>query len=184
MTETDPLTLRETMFRLCLVSYDGTFASGQHANNKFEADRIACVPPLRSEVASRVAGLVAQYEPDLLLSVPRGGDWLTEDIAAELAIDSLILDKDPAKNFRYQEGGEEIVRSSNRLVIIDDLFNEETNTTKVYNLPFVSERAVAAVAILRRNLKHASSLSIPTEALFNEHIPNEMAANDLRWQYV
>jgi hypothetical protein len=176
--------LYETIFRLCFDRYEGTLAGGQTANNKLDLERIEKVLSLRGRVAHNVASLVIPCEADLLVSTPRGGDWLTKDMAQILGIEYLLLGKDKSKNFAYFSGGAERVASSERVAIVDDLMNRRTNTNKVLALPGVAERAVAAVAIFDRNPAMEPALPIPQYAWFEEYIAEMLPESDPHWSFL
>lgn len=95
-----------------------------------------------------------------------------------------MLAKDEAKNFGYFSGGAERVALSQRLVIVDDLMNRRTNTNKVLALPWVPERAVAAVAIFDRNPDMKSALPISQYAWFEEYIAEELPDSDPHWGFL
>jgi len=176
--------LYETIFRLCFDRYEGRLAGGQKANNKLDLERVANVLSLRGQVAHNVASLVIPCEVDLLVSTPRGGDWLTKDMAQILGVEYLLLNKDEDKNFTYFSGGAERVASSEKLVIVDDLMNRRTNTNKVLALPGMAERAAAAVAIFDRNPDMKSALPISQHAWFEEYIAEELPDSDPHWGFL
>ncbi|HVV25724.1 MAG TPA: hypothetical protein VHC21_01700 [Candidatus Saccharimonadales bacterium] len=184
MHKVDTESLRETVLRLTFDRYEGTFAGGQPANNKLDLERIAHVPGLRAQIVYGLAELAQPHRPDLIVGVPHGGDWLATDLAWQLGIRALLLDKDEHKAFHYQKGGEQMVARSERVVGVDDLFNRRTSIRKVQALNGLAERMVAAVAVWDRNPAMKPRLPLPHEALIEEAIPDMLPADDPRQKYL
>lgn len=176
--------LRRDILSFCFDRYDGTFAAGQQANNKLDLERIGHLPLLRARIVEHATQHIEQYEPDLLVSTPRGADWFVKSIAWRLGITALVLDKDEStKEFSYQAGGQQAVESSHRLMIGDDALNRLTNTGKVHELPGIAERALGVFAIWDRNPDRSQSLPLPIEAIITEEIPDMLPTDHELWEY-
>ncbi len=176
--------LRKDILGLCFDRYDGTFADGQEANNKLDLELVKQLPSLAALVSYKMATMVVSHNPDLLVSTPKGADWLTRRVAGRLGVAALILNKnETTKEFTYSEDGEETVAQSDRLVIVDDVLNRLTNTGKVYALPGIAEHAVAIAGIWDRNPSRETKVPIPTEAIIVEEIPDMLPASHSLWNH-
>lgn len=176
--------IRRDILDFCFDRYDGTFAGGQEANNKLDLERIGHLPHLAAQIVSRLAEIIETFEPDLLVSTPKGADWLTVRTSWRLGTSALLLDKDPStKEFAYRPTGRETVEKSQRLVIVDDALNRLTNTGKVFDLPGIADKAVAIGAIWDRNPGRETDLSLPIGAVISEEIPDMLPDDSPLWEH-
>lgn len=158
---------------------DFQYANGERGNNKLNFDNLHKHPLNREVVLRDLGKLAAKYKPDLLIGVPRGGQFL-----ASILTESKHLDVPTARLFKYtnshaingflyvSEADEELVLGSERIVIVEDVFNRFTSTLGVLALDLVYDRTVAAVACWDRGAPTRDPLDLPHEALVKEYIPN------------
>jgi orotate phosphoribosyltransferase len=177
--------LREDFYKAAFSRYEGRFASGEIANNKLEVDKLQRMPSLRAQVSEALVLVAKKFNPDMVMAVPRGGNWVAIDLAWNLGAAILLLDKnEETGDFHFQSGGEDALRTSRRLLIVDDMFTKFTNTRKAMELPGVRERAVGAVAIDDRgDSSKRVDVNLPHDALFQEYIPPVLPANSRFWKY-
>ena len=178
--------LREDFYRACFKPYEGKFASGKQANNKIDAEQVRTNPVLRDRVAQAVAQKAKQFNPDMLMAIPDGGNWLAIDVAWLLGCAVLLLHKDQqTKEFSYNFGDQEACSTSRRLVLVDDIFNDLTNVRKTLELPGVQERASGAVAIVDRGDPHKRlPVNLMIDAAIHDNIPPILPAKSAYWKYV
>jgi orotate phosphoribosyltransferase len=177
--------LGEEILRASFLRFDTTFADGQSANNKFDADAIRNSSGLRTRVADAVAYLVLEYMPDMIVAVPNGANWLGIDIAWRLGTANLLLKKDENNGrIDYLPDGQEALESARKVVIIEDVINRRSTTSKVLALSGMRDRAVAVCAIFDRGVEgEIQNISVPVNAVYALAIPGMLESNSLLWDF-
>lgn len=185
--------IRSDILRRCLTRHDDapvTFAGGEQANNKLDLEKITGSVKLRARVAVRMAELVRQSEfypkLDMIVAVPNGANWLALDMGYLLGRFVLQLDKDPeTKDFSFRHNGDNQLAGTKNIIIVDDVLNQLTNTSKVYELPDMAERTNAVFGIWDRNPDRTTSctLPVPVQAIISEYIPAQLPSDSKLWKY-
>ena len=176
--------LRTQILRTSFGRYDGSLASGAHANNKLDLEQIQNKRCLRRRVANGVAELVLPHNPQMIVAVPDGANQLGADVAAILRVPAYKLRKDPhTKEFSYLPGVQRAVRTLGRVVLIDDVFNRLTNTNKALALPDMTEHVVVLAGIWDRNPHRTNVPDVPLEVLISEEILEELSDDSPLWSF-
>ncbi|MGH7238161.1 MAG: hypothetical protein ACREGF_06510 [Candidatus Saccharimonadales bacterium] len=188
--------LREPILKACFQPGNLVFAGGEEANNKLELENLRHCPDLRSLVAARVGKLVREYNPDLIIPVPNGANWLGQDIARARGIGCVLLGKNAETKEIYYPSNiqKQIVEGSQSIVIIEDALNKLITTKKVLALPGIAEKCLAVAGIWRRGdlglvlpryLESAENEDdyIPVQAVINEFIPAQLPDDSELWRY-
>lgn len=169
---------------------DFQYANGERGNNKLNFDNLFKHPLNTKTVISHLGRLAAKYEPDLLIGVPRGGQELAELIIENKCLEvpvaklSKVSSDEGNKWFEYSSDlDEELVLGSERIVIVEDVFNKFTSTLGVLTLDLVFDRTVAAVACWDRGDPLRDPLDLPHDALVREYIPNIIDQNNSLYNY-
>ncbi len=179
--------LREAILKTCLKKCDTRFADGEQANNKLDLEEIADNPLLREQVGKQIALLAKKYNPDLVVGVPQGANWLAADVADYLKIQKVLLRKNPETKVVSFANEEDKIRceKSSRIVVIEDVFNKYTSTRRVLALLPASSQAVAAIAIWDRGVENKREpLSVESKALIAFHISAQLPEDSNLWKYV
>ena len=180
--------LREEFLRTCFEPFDGEFASGKKANNKIEAENIYDHNELFEAIALRLGQAVLEHNPEFVVGVPDGATKLADAVALRCDLQAVHL-KRTGPNREKMEfkdnflDREVICRPLSRGVLIEDVFNEFTNTRKSLAIPELSERIVAVVGILDRGPRRRQEPAVPCRALIRKRIPNELWRYSRMWKY-
>ncbi len=179
------MSLLRASFQECFSAWQGTFAGGQPANNKFDAEKLR-YSTLRTPVARAVASVAMQYQPDMVVAIPNGANWLAIETAWRLGVAVLLLAKNPdTGEIAYQSGGQEQVEMAQRVVFIEDVPNRRTTTAKVLMLPGMAQRAVGEAAFLDRGMPDEKlALPISVSAVFTLPIPAILPHDSPLWGLV
>lgn len=171
------------------MPWEGTYAGGEVGNNKLECDLLATNPSLREIVIEEMTAATMRHEPDFVVGVPRGANWLAEAIGERTGIQAVYLDyrdSDPQKRMFYRRVKDATLCASlERGVVVDDVFNRFTNTRRALMVEGMQARIVAAEAIIDRGDPDArESLMIPTDARIKHPIPPQITAASSLWKYI
>lgn len=152
------------------------FAGGTHSNIKLECDNITSDNQALLYAASLIGRRVLQESPecDTILSVGEGANPLASPVAAavnegsdyrvEPKITKWVLNEAGEKKF-YVPGGGVYLRGSN-VVIIDDVLNHGTNTSKVAELiSTFGAHICSVVTLFSRNGETQRELVTPHKQL-------------------
>ncbi|MBA3758119.1 hypothetical protein H0X10_00610 [Candidatus Saccharibacteria bacterium] len=183
--------MRERVLKTSFQRYDGSFASGKMANNKLELELI----PKRNKalgyvIVTSIGNIAMSYKPQFVVAVPDGANWIAKGIAKQQEIPLIKLKKDPetkAISFRYKTDQRRCSKAE-RGVLVEDAFNEFTNTRRVLEIPELDERIVAVLGIWDRGIHESAGgdrqeLSLPTRALLTEHIPAVLPEDSELWKF-
>lgn len=179
--------VKEAILKTCFSKVDTTFAGGKRANNKLDLELILDNPTLRKRVGRSIAHLAQTYNPDLVVGVPDGANWLAGDIANYLGINQISLNKDPeTKSISFASDKDALLcAGALRVLVAEDVFNEYTSTRKVLAIPQIGKRAVAAIGIWDRGLEaERQPIVIETKSLVSFHIPSQLPGDSGLWEYV
>lgn len=179
--------MRERILAACFERYEGTFANGEKANNKLDGEKIRFNHVLRPMVVRRIGKMVLAHNPDFVVAVPSGANWLAKDIAETYDIGLVRLMKNPKNRqklmFRTHAERAELEKYE-KGVLIEDVINRFTNTRKVLALPGMFDRIIAEVAVWDRGLpEQRTEPGIPYEALIVEPIPAMLPVDSELWSF-
>lgn len=177
---------QKSILKTCFLKCETRFASGQKANNKLDLERIATDPHLRKKVVEEIASITKVYNPDFVVGVPQGANWLAADVAFRLDIQKVVLSKNPSTNTMSFATNEDKLKCQklSHGIIIEDVFSRYTNTRRVLKIPQVANRIVAAISIWDRGLDNGREpLSIKAESLIKLNIPSWLSADSELWRY-
>lgn len=183
--------LRGPILRACFGEYEGTFASGVEANNKLDLERLPQRPALAARIAVEVGGLVSRYNPDLLVPVPNGANWLVDMISAARGIDRIVARKDPETKAVTIRNGDEICSQAHRLVVVEDVLNGGTNSGRVIEALDCPEKVVAVVGIWNRGdivaqqqrFSEIAGHEVAVVAAVEEYIPPMLPTDSPLWDF-
>jgi orotate phosphoribosyltransferase len=139
------------------------FASGNHASKKIEFDNISKHKVLINLTSKKLARRIAQDFPNVqtIVTVANGANVLANPVSKELSkllkrkIQPIQTSKDSRKNFNLSAK----LKSGTKCVIVDDVFNHGTNTTKIQKILQSEEAQVIGVAVVfNRNKKDQPKL--------------------------
>lgn len=173
--------VRKQILEICfeLPETPITFAAGQSANNKLDAERIEHNRGLRDLIVPAMGDLALEYRPDFVIGVPNGATWLSDAIAVE-------IDCYPAHLKRVEDGSmdyesesidwELVVSPLTRGVLVEDVFNRFTNTRRALAVPRLAPKIAGVIAVWDRGVDHPDrqAPSQPHQALISEHIPETL----------
>lgn len=184
--ESPPLELRRGILASCFDKYNGTYASGVAANNKLDLEALGYYLELEALAVNGLTELVRPYKPDLIVPVPDGANRLGRQIAMALGIDAMILRKDSVtKEITMKPGAEQIFAAAKRIVVVEDVLNQRTTTSRVLALPWIGERTQAVVGVWDRGDPAARpTLAVPVQSLVEEFIPAELPQDSEYWSYI
>ena len=181
------MTIRERILDTCFDRYAGTFANGEAANNKLDGEKVQYNHVLRPMITRRLAKLVLRHNPDFVVAVPAGANWLARDIAEQHDLALVRLRRDPRNRERmefYSSADRENCESYERGVLLEDVINRFTNTHRALLIPTLRQRIVAEVAIWDRGPKEdREEPDFPYEVLIDEPIPALLPADSSLWEY-
>ena len=170
--------------------YDGTFAGGQEANNKVDADILYKDPETRAKIVNGLAELAVEFKPDLIVPIPHGADKWGEALAHELGdIPVSRLKKiESAPGFKNTDFKNELsqgrVNRSKRLLLVEDFCNRWTSTRGGLFIPSVRRKAVGLVGIgYRGTPDNRVAAPIKSKFLWEHRIPDILEDNDPLWEY-
>lgn len=174
----DRLLLRKQILEACFELHETpiTFAGGQPANNKLDAERLEHNRELRRQVVPAMGILALEYDPEFIIGVPNGATWLGDAIAAEINCYPAHLKRlaDGSMDYESQQVDWEMVVSPlTRGVLVKDVFNRFTNTRRALAVPELAPRIAGIIAVWDRGVDHPDRQppSQPHQALISEHIP-------------
>lgn len=144
------------LLRLCLQNGHFIFASGNHANQKIEFDKISTNPFLIWLVARKLARAINQEYPqlDAIVTVATGANILGPPTAMHLSklternIKLFTTSKNAQKQFKLQRSKNSIGLQNRGCVIVDDVYNHGTNSTKVGELLTGQKAQVLGTAVI------------------------------------
>jgi hypothetical protein len=181
------MTIRERILATCFDRYEGTFANGETANNKLDGEKAQYNHVLRPMITRRLAKLVLRHNPDFVVAVPTGANWLARDIAEQHDLALVRLRRDPRNRERmefYGSGDKEACEAYERGVLLEDVINRFTNTHRALRIPLLRQKIVAEAAIWDRGPKEdREEPGFPYEALIDEPIPALLPADSSLWEY-
>lgn len=130
----------QIILKVALQKGHFVFASGNHATTKLEFDNISRSPLLINLVSKKLAKLIALNYPDidLIVTIANGANILAKPISSHLTkitgkdIGYVATHKTPQKNFSIPKGCK--IHKDSRCVIVDDVYNHGTNSSKVAKL--------------------------------------------------
>lgn len=159
--------------------------NGTRANNKLIIDNLFNIEnKLRLQIVMRhLAKVAMKFKPDVIIGVPTEGEKLVKGLSEQqdtchVPVANLRKTLDTAGNKLYEYKtieDQELVSESQSLVIVKDVFDKFTSIKDVLSVSGISERTSAVIAVWDRgNHPSRPRLSVPSEALVTEYIPNNL----------
>ena len=192
--------LRDEFFAATFAHYEGMFAGGQLANNKFRVEeslnRNGQPDPhalLRARIVSRMSHQIRwgslrhpDRKTDFILPVPDGAVWLGRMVARSLGIVCIETQRSPEDRNIFQLARPYTAEELDGLirgVAVEDVFNRFTNTRRTMAIDELGSRVVAAQAIIDRGDPSIRvALEVPHYALITEQVPDMLPADSPLWR--
>jgi hypothetical protein len=168
------MALRERILDQCFDASENT----QGTNNHLDLKRIREDIELRQEVIGQLGlGIMEQYSPEFIISVPTEGPWLADAIAVRHDLPSVHLiarrdHPDSEERVAFESGVDKITcKDLSRGVIVASVLDHFEVIKKALAVPEVGSRAIGAAAIWNRGDATREPLTIPVTSLIEEYIP-------------
>jgi hypothetical protein len=183
------LELRESLLQIGFGRYRGKYAGSLAANNKLDLgyENLQPYSEIYGTVIAKLGELSSRYEPDLLLPVPYAANGYAGDIGRLIATDSVCLSKNQLTNVIHFPGNSRaMIAKHGRIVILEDVVDKFTNTTRLLSLPGMAARVVAVVSIWDRG-DMSSRPALPTgiglSSIVQEYIPQTLEEDSGLWRF-
>ncbi len=154
------------------------FANGGHSEVKLEMDKLRDSPAELQEVLALLGKLGKSLNPDVVLGVPSGGQWLADELAQLRMISAPVvaLERIPGgekQDFRFRsELDQMLALRARRLVIFEDVVSTMSSIAGVVRLLDPVMQDIHSVAIWRRGvLLPQFSQGVTPHFLVEEEIP-------------
>lgn len=155
-----------------------TYASGRQGNNKLDIETCKNIYKVRQDLKFRLGAIAIKYKPEFITAVPNGANWLGRDVAHYAGLPFVELKK-------YDDGSIDIhcqreavtAYQLGSCVVVEDVFNQFTNTRKTLAVPPIGDKARAVIGVWDRgDPVHRVALPLPVHSLIKEYIPADYRA--------
>lgn len=168
--------LREHILNNYFKYHGKPLSNGDFSDNKLDLESLEH-SHMAGVAINGLAERVKPHQPDLVIGIPEGANWLGKALAWRLGAGTLRLDKDEQGRIDYFPGGLEVVEAANAIAIADDVRRTDSNLRKVLALEAMADTTVVSVAIWDRNPELPGVEGIEQQAVIEEYIPLEIASD-------
>ncbi len=169
--------MRKLILENCFEMYEEpiTLSAGDQADNKLELEQIRDISAVRELVVPALADLAMRHQPEFIIAVPNGANWLADAVAIETDCYVAHLHKDSNGKIDYEDefiDYEETVSRLERGVLLEDVFRTFRNTRASLAVKGLQDKIKGVVAIWdRAPNQERTAPHTPHVALISEHIP-------------
>lgn len=171
-----PEQLKKVIWDECFsVGETKTYASGRQGNNKLDIEICKEIYGVRQDIKQLLGRIAGRYEPEFIVGVPNGANWLAYDVASYLGVPFVKLQK-------YDDGSIDIhcqrsaanAYSHKSCVVVEDVFNQFTNTRKTLAVPPIGKKTQAVIGVWDRgDAVVRQELNVPVHSLIRHYIPEQ-----------
>ncbi len=162
------ITLQDFVDTGALLEGHFRLSSGLHSDKYLQCARLLMWPARAEDAGHALAGKLAEFRPQVIVSPAMGGIVIGHETARALHVPFLFAERVEGafglrRGFRLERGG--------AVAVVEDVFTTGKSTREVIDLCARSgARVVAAASIVDRGMP-ADSLSVPARSLVSLSVP-------------
>jgi orotate phosphoribosyltransferase len=154
------------------------FANGGHSDVKLEMDKLRDSPEELDAVLELLSKYGASLQPDVILGVPSGGQWLADEVTRLGLLEKPVaaLERIPGgakQDFRFRSEADAVLAAgASKIVVYEDVVSTMSSVAGVVKLLDPVGQDIHSVAIWRRGVLLPEFLQgVTPHFLVEEEIP-------------